>query len=173
MPASIRIISIVKDAMGAETYTIEFECESEHAKDLMKELTASPYGQRVIELLNEAKFLPERPVKTQEELKAEAESETKEREAHEEGVKESGRRDMMIKMLAKLRQLRGDGFVKAFEESLNANEEGEESVKKFEETLVKIAKEEEEKKKKEETESEAITTQDVKVTRVEDNREPE
>lgn len=154
--------------MGAETYTIEFECEAEHAKDLVKELTASPYGQRVIELLNEANFLPERPVKTQEELKAEAESEVKEREAHEEGVKESGRRDMMTKMLAKLRQLRGDDFVKAFEDALSSDEEGEELVKKFEEALAKTSKDSEEAltDKKEDESTPSIST-------IEENRGPE
>lgn len=184
MPASIRIIKIVKGAMGAEAYTVEFECETEHAKDLLNELTASPYGQRLIELLNESKFLPEVSPKTTEELKVEAEAEEKYREEHEESLKERGRKNMMLEMLRKLRQLRGDGFVKAFEAALSGDEEGEESVKKFEEALAKIAKEEEEKAKEEqkkkdeekakkETESEAITTPTVAVMQVEDDREPE
>lgn len=144
MPASIRIIKIVKDAMGTEAYTVEFECEAENAKDLMKELVASPYGQRVIELLNEANFLPEKSPKTHEELKVEAEEEEKERTLHEEGLKERGRRDMMLKLLGKLRQLRGDKFVKAFEVALSGDEEGEDLVKKFEEALAEDSKEEDE-----------------------------
>lgn len=159
--------------MGGEAYTVEFECEAEQAKDLLKELTASPYGQRAIELLNDAKFLPEKPPKTHEELITEAETEEREREAHEEGLRERGRKDMMIKMLEKLRQLRGDDFVKAFEEALSMNEEGEESAKKFEEVLAKISKE-----------RDAITTSDQETnqenssnqsitTRTEDEREPE
>jgi len=122
MPASIRIIKIVKDAMGGEAYTVEFECESENAKDLIKELTGSPYGQRAIELLNRAEFLPEEQHKTKEELKAEADVEDREREAHEETLKERGRRETMSKMLSKLRELYGDEFVKIFEEALNKKE---------------------------------------------------
>lgn len=161
MPASIRIIAIIKDAMGGEAYTVEFECESEKAEDLIKELVKSPYGQRAIELLNQANFLPERPPKTQEELKAEAQAEEKERGEWEEKIKERGRKEVMLKMLGKLRKLRGDEFVKAFEEAISGDEEGEEMVKKFEEALAKTSKEE------------------VKVVRkegdewIEDNREPE
>lgn len=153
MPASIRIIKIVKSAMGEEAYTVEFECEAEHAKDLLKELTASPYGQRLIELLNESKFLPDVSPKTTEELKIEAEAEEKYREEHEESLKERGRKNMMFKVLAKLRELHGDDFVKEFENAL-AGKKAEENAKK-------------------EAESEAITTQDVTVSQVEEDREPE
>ena len=128
MPASIRIIAIIKDPYTqSEAYTLEFEVEAEHAKDLMKELTASPYGQRLIDLLNEAKFLPEISPKTVEELKKEADAEEKEREEHEESLRERGRKDMMFKVLAKLRELHGDDFVKAFEEVLAGKEEEETS----------------------------------------------
>jgi hypothetical protein len=124
MPASIRIIAIVKDPYTqSEVYTLEFEVEAEHAKDLMKELTASPYGQRLIDLLNESKFLPEVSPKTTEELKKEADAEEKEREEHEESLRERGRKDMMFKVLAKLRELHGDDFVKAFEDALAGKEE--------------------------------------------------
>ena len=119
MPASIRIIKIVKDAMGGEAYTVEFECEAENSKDLMKELTGSPYGQRAIELLNRAEFLPEEKHKTQEELKAEADAEERQREAWEENLKDSGRKDAINKIFALLRRIYGDGFVKALENKID------------------------------------------------------
>ena len=129
MPASIRIIKIVKDSMGGEAYTVEFECEAENGKDLVNELLGSPYGQRAIELLNRAEFLPEEKHKTQEELKAEAEREERERRAHEETLKERGRNEMMIKMLSKLRTLHGDKFVEEFAKALNKKEEEEEIIR--------------------------------------------
>ena len=123
MPASIRIIKVIKDVMGGEAYTIEFECISEEAKELLNELMKSPYGQRVIELLTRAEFLPEEKHETQEEIKAKAEQETREREAREEQLKERGRKDVMYKVLAKLRELHGDEFVKKFEDALAGKKE--------------------------------------------------
>lgn len=123
MPASIRIIKIVKDAMGGEAYTVEFECIADEAKDLLIELVKSPYGQRAIELLNRAEFLPEEKHKTQEEIKTEAERETREREAYEKTLKERGRREMMYEVLRKMRELYGDEFVKKFEDALAGKEE--------------------------------------------------
>lgn len=123
MPASIRIIKIVKDAMGGEAYTVEFECEAENAKDLLKELTSSPYGQRAIELLNRAEFLPEEKPESKEEMKVKAAKEEKERKDWEETLRDRGRKDAMLKVLIKLRKLYGDDFVKGFEDALNKEEQ--------------------------------------------------
>lgn len=173
MPASIRVIAIIKDAMGGEMYTVEFECESEKAEDLIKELVKSPYGQRAIELLNDANFLPERPAKTQEELKVEAEEEQKDREIHEESLREHGRREVLLKVMAKLRRIRGDEFVKAFEEILSSDEEGEELTKKFEEALAKNSKEEEAISSNQETNQETSSNQAITTSYGEENREQE
>ena len=89
MPSSIRVIAIVKDPMGHEdAYTLEFECVAERSEDLPNELTKTPLGQRAIELLNQANFMPETVQETQEELKAKAEQEEKEMAEHEEKIKE-------------------------------------------------------------------------------------
>jgi len=128
MPASIRVIKIVKDFRGGEAYTVEFECEAENAKDLIKELTASPYGERLITLLNESKFLPEISPKTIEELKKEAKAEEKEREEHEEKVKDKGRKEGIIKMFAFLRKQFGDDFVKEVENEMAKTDKEEETV---------------------------------------------
>lgn len=129
MPASIRIIKIIKDPFTqTEAYTVEFEVETEQAKDLITELTNSPYGQRIIELLNEAKFLPEVQTKTSEELKAEAIEEEKERLEREENLMEEGRRKGLNKLFKTLRETYGDGFVKSLEEKLKKKEDEEKIV---------------------------------------------
>jgi len=128
------VIKIIKDPYShVEAYTVEFEVEAENAKDLLKELTASPFGQRLIQLLNEAKFLPEVKTKTKEELKAEADKEDTEREEHEEQLRDRGRKEAIRKLFAALRERYGDNFVKDFEEGLNKTEETESEATNIEE----------------------------------------
>lgn len=89
LPSSIRVIAIVKDPMGRDdAYTIEFECMADKSEDLMTELTKTPLGQRAIELINQARFMPENEPETQESLRAKAEQEAKEMAEHEEKIKE-------------------------------------------------------------------------------------
>lgn len=143
MPASIRIIKIVKDPFGSEAYTVEFECEAENAKDLLQELMASPYGQRAIELLNQAEFLPEQTTKSSEELKNEALKEEKEIAEAREATKELGRAEGVNTFFRFLRDAYGDDFVKQVEEKMEeARVKEEEARKKVEQEAVKKANEE-------------------------------
>jgi hypothetical protein len=94
MPASLRVIKIVKDPYThEEAFTVEFECESEDAADLMKELAANPVGKQLMEFLNKAEFLPKEPDKTEEELRLEAEAEDKAIREREAQLKEEGRQE--------------------------------------------------------------------------------
>lgn len=122
VPASIRVIKIVKDYGEREAFTLEFECTADEAKDLLKELTSSPYGQRLIQLLNESQFLPEVHNKTPEELKAEAEEEKTRIDAHDEYLKEIGRKESVGKLFDALRRHFGDDFVKDFEVKLDEDD---------------------------------------------------
>ena len=108
MPASIRIIKIVKDKVGPngderEAFTAEFECEAENAKDLAKELAASPYGNDIAEMLKRAEFIPESREETLEEAKIREAEEEKERLEHEEKLKEEGREEIR-KEVVKVRE---------------------------------------------------------------------
>jgi len=140
MPASIRIIKIVKDIHGGDAYTIEFECEAEDSKELLSELTKSPYGQRAIELLNRAEFLPEEKHKTAEELKVEAEKEMEERKKYEERLKQvaasAASKEAKRELLNALRDKHGDKFVEEFEKWIKEREKirKEAKEKKEEET---------------------------------------
>ena len=126
MPASIRVIKIIKNSVGSEAYTLEFECTADEAKDLLKELTSTPYGQRLIQLLNTSQFLPEIPNKTEDELRAEAEDEEIRIERNAEKLKEIGRRDATSKFFTELRKHYGDDFVKEFEIALEEDKKKEE-----------------------------------------------
>lgn len=130
MGASIRVIKIIREYGGKEAYTLEFECEVMEAKELLKELTSSPYGQRLIQLLNESKFLPEISNKTEEELKTEAEEEERRIKENDERLKEIGRKEACRNFLAELRKQHGDDFVKAFEKAMEeaAKKEAEETT---------------------------------------------
>jgi len=100
MPASIRVIAIVKNPVTNEdAYTIEFECIAEDSADLIKELLKNPLGKRAIELINKAKFMPEEDVKTPEELRKEAEEEAERIRLHDEQVRKAAiaERDRMWK----------------------------------------------------------------------------
>jgi len=136
MPASIRIIKIVKDKYGPsgeerEAFTAEFECEAENAKDLAKELAASPYGNDIAEMLKRAEFIPEAREETIEEAKIREAEEEKERLEHEEKLKEEGREEIrreVVKVREKyleyIRSKRPNAKTdeeKASEESANAN----------------------------------------------------
>jgi len=119
MGASIRVIKVIKGAYSRdEAYTLEFECEAIEAKDLLKELTSSAYGQRLIQLLNESKFLPDIPNKTEEELKAEAEDEGRRIRENNERLKEVGRKDACRRLFAELKKHYGEDFVKKFEKDM-------------------------------------------------------
>lgn len=94
VPSSIRVISIVKNSVTQEeAYTIEFECIAEDSKELMKELTKNPLGQRAMQLIDQAGFMPEQSNKTPEELKAEAEKEEQTIKENVERIKRSARND--------------------------------------------------------------------------------
>lgn len=108
MPASVRIIKIVKDVNPIsheeeEDYTIEFECIADNARDLAKELAACPLGARTIELIERAKFLPEQSEKTIEDMKKEADEEEQERIRHDEELREEGRAEIREKDILFLR----------------------------------------------------------------------
>ena len=76
MGSSLRIIKIVKDPVTEEdAYTVEFECVVDDSKELLSELTKSPLGKKAIDLLNASNFLPEAKIKSEEELRKEAEAE--------------------------------------------------------------------------------------------------
>lgn len=99
MPASIRIIKIIKDPIThEEAYTVEFECETESSKDLLTELSSSPIGKRVIGLLDKAEFIPEYKEATAEEIKLEAEKEDTEIKEREEELREEGRKETLDKL---------------------------------------------------------------------------
>lgn len=118
--------------MGGDAYTIEFECEAEDSKELLNELTKSPYGQRAIEFLNRAEFLPEETHKTSEELKAEAEKEVADRKRHEDGLKTIAKLETKRELLNNLRDKFGEKFVEDFEAWLKEKKRLAEEAKKRE-----------------------------------------
>jgi len=108
MPASIRIIKIVKDknlmtGEDEEAYTAEIECVADNAKDLAKELAACPYGEEIMDLLERAKFIPKSKIGSIAELKAEAEKEEVDRKKMEERLREEGREEIREKYIVHLR----------------------------------------------------------------------
>jgi regulator of protease activity HflC (stomatin/prohibitin superfamily) len=131
LPASIRVIKIVKNPMsGEEAYTLEFEVEAEESKDLVTELTSSPYGQRLIELLNMADFLPEIQVKTKDEIKAEAEAEEKAISEREEELKAEGKKKGIEELMEFINTTFGEEQAKEIEAKFNEKTEEEEKKKK-------------------------------------------
>lgn len=117
MPASIRIIKIVKDPVSQEeVYTVELEIESEHSKMLLSEVMSCPMGKELMELLNQARFIPELTEKTAEQMKEEAEKEEIERKEREEKLREEGKDKMLETIYDKLR---GNEKLKKFFQSLN------------------------------------------------------
>jgi DNA mismatch repair ATPase MutS len=108
MPASIRIIKIMKDknpmtGEDEEAYTVEIECEADNAKDLAKELATCPYGEEIMDLLERAKFIPKSKIGSIAELKAEAEKEEADRKKMEERLREEGREEIREKYIVHLR----------------------------------------------------------------------
>lgn len=90
----MRIIKIVKDPESDEdAYTIEFECVADDSSKLLNELSKSPLGKNAICLLNQAHFMPEQKVQTDEELRRAAEEEEKQIKEHEEKLMEEGREE--------------------------------------------------------------------------------
>jgi ribosomal protein L16 Arg81 hydroxylase len=135
MPASIRIIKIVKDPVTQEeTYTVELEIEAEKSKDLLTEISSCPMGKELMELLNQAKFIPELTEKTAEQIREEAEKEEKEIQEHDEKMTKEGMDKMCEIIYDKLKEnpkfkqffgsLNYESFCRMFEE---AKEEEEES----------------------------------------------
>jgi hypothetical protein len=111
MPASIRIIKIVKDknplsGEEEEAYTAEIECEADNAKDLARELAACPYGEEIMDLLRRAEFIPAGPHGTAEELVAEAKREEEELMKREEVLREEGRKEIREKYINYLKKKR-------------------------------------------------------------------
>jgi hypothetical protein len=103
MPASIRIIKIVKDKNPVtleeeEAYTAEIECEAEDAKNLAIELASCPYGKEIMDLLRRANFIPVENVLSPEEIKAIAEAEEKQRIEFEEMIKKKAEDDLLEKI---------------------------------------------------------------------------
>jgi len=130
LPASLRIIKIVKDPMsGTEAYTLEFEVETENSKELLKEITASPYGERLIQLLNQADFLPEQLIKTEEELKAEAKKEEEEIEKRQNELKEEGAEEGREELLEFIEETFGKELAKDVEGKYNKKKEKEKKDK--------------------------------------------
>lgn len=126
MPASIRVIKIVKDGYtNDEAYTVEFEVEVEDSSKLLQELMKTPYGKRLIQTLNSSKFLPAIPDKTLAELKVEAETEDSERKAREEELEKKGARMASLVFMRRLREKFGDNFVKSFEAWLDEERDKE------------------------------------------------
>jgi len=136
MPASIRIIKIVKDKVGPtgeeeEAYTAEIECEAENAKDLEKELLGCPYGDQIMALLKRAEFIPESRPDTMEDLKKEAAEQEVELNKREEELREEGRKQVREKYIEYLKKKR----MKRASETLEvlAEKEEAEAEKKAEE----------------------------------------
>jgi len=131
LPASIRVIKIVKDPVTmSEAYTLEFEVEAEESKDLLNELTSSPYGQRLIELLNQAQFLPELIVKSKEEMKEEAEKEGEAIKQREKELKDKGARDGREDLLKFIKEEFGDETAKEIEGKYNEKKDKDEKAKR-------------------------------------------
>lgn len=128
MPASIRIIKIVKDknpidGSEAEAYTAEIECEAEDAKDLEKELLGCPYGEQIMALLKRADFIPEGPQGTAEELAAEAKEEAEALKTREEELREEGRKEVRNKYIEFLKSKRMKRATEALENLADKEEE--------------------------------------------------
>lgn len=121
---------------GEEAYTLEFEVEAEESKDLLTELTSSPYGQRLIDLLNQAQFLPEVVVKTEEEMKVEAEAEEKAIVEREKELKEEGRKEGIEKLMEFIENEFGHETAKEIEAKYNEKEEEDRRKKKEKITLI-------------------------------------
>jgi hypothetical protein len=137
MPASIRIIKIVKDKIGPngdeeEAYTAEIECEADNAKDLEKELMGCPYGDQIMALLKRAEFIPEGRPDNTEDLKKEAAEQEAAIQKREEELREEGRHEIRMKYLEFLKNktLTRKGLEKLAEKE---NEEAKKSVKESEE----------------------------------------
>jgi len=65
MPASVRVITIID-----QTWTVEAEVEEETVEKLQKELLKTPWGRRVLKLMN--KMVPRDEIKKKEEEDAES-----------------------------------------------------------------------------------------------------
>lgn len=94
---------------------------------LLSEIASCPMGKELMELLNQAQFIPILTDKTAEQLREEAEQEEKEREEHEKKITEEGMDKMREIIYDKLKS--DPKFQKLFE-SLNY----ESFCKMFEET---------------------------------------
>jgi len=110
MPASLRIIKIVKDKdpmtnEEKEDYTVEMEVEAEDSAKLAIELAKCPYGNEIVSLLKRAEFLPEETsiVATKEEALKEEEALNK----HDEELRQSGRDEMYSLLMEELRDRSG------------------------------------------------------------------
>lgn len=146
MPASIRIIKIVKDknpisGEEEEAYTAEIECESEDAKGLAKELSSCPYGKQIMDLLERAKFIPEKQSASAEELAVQAKKEELELNKREEELREEGRKEVREKYVKFLKDKR----MKRASETLDtlAKKENKEADKKAKDEEERIVEQEE------------------------------
>lgn len=127
MPASIRIIKIVKDKNPVsgeedEAYTAEIEIIADSAKDLAKELTACPYGEEIMDLLERAEFIPKKNSLTIEEMKEQAKTEEEERLKHEEELREEGRHEIREKYLVYIRKKRPDSSIEQIKDDAEKGE---------------------------------------------------
>jgi hypothetical protein len=110
MPASLRIIKIVKDKdpitnEEREDYTVEIECEAEDSGKLAMELAKCPYGEEIVALLKRAEFLPLETTVTN--IKEEAEKEMIEVKRHDEELRQGGRDEMFKAIIEELHNSKG------------------------------------------------------------------
>jgi len=135
LASSIRVIAIVKNPITEQdAYTIEFECIADESENLMKELTKTPLGERAIELINQANFMPEQSVDTAEEIKIKAEEEEKRIKEHEDKIKKQAEEkgvdkrdtDWRVLLRDKLGDEKADELIAAME-SKTKEEKKEES----------------------------------------------
>lgn len=147
MPASIRIIKIVKDKnplTNEETddYTVEIEVEAEKSANLAMELSTCPYGPEIVEMLRRAEFMIEI---SPEALKESKEKEEEEAMQHEEELKErfynDGSEDMKDKLISYLQEHGKPATAEAIKKML-AEEEAEKKEDDSEEEEVKEEDEE-------------------------------
>lgn len=116
MPASLRVIKIVANPVTREEdYTLEFEVIGEDAKDLIKELNKSEIGQKLMHLVDKAKFLPD--IETEDVKKRLAEEEAE----HKEFLKQ-----FLQKALRNYESKKNAGqtFVQALKETIEEEIEG-------------------------------------------------
>lgn len=100
---------------------------------LLSEVSSCPMGKELMELLNQAQFIPALTDKTTEQLREEAEQEEKEREEHEEKIKQNAMEKMCEIIYDKLKSdprfkrlfesLNYESFCKMFEETESGEEE--------------------------------------------------